>query len=178
LPEHALAFFEINVKAADPNEVWSPVRHRTSSQVLWVFFPLLLLSVVNVPCAGQVQPDTVCSTDTQTALNPRLAVGCSIFLPGAGQLYNGEGLKGAMHLGLFAGSIAMVVSAGITETHESITPYAWFSVAMVGVTYVWAAIDAYTSAVHINEMNGIPLSLSVGPLRRAAGVQATFTVRL
>jgi peptidoglycan/LPS O-acetylase OafA/YrhL len=145
--------------------------------VRWLVLMLVLAGVI-MPCVAQVPSNTLRPTEMTPPLNPRIAFGLSMLLPGAGQLYNGEYLKGVLHLGLFAGSIAMVSSSGITDTHESITTYGWFSAAMVGVTYIWAALDAYMSAGHINEENRIQITIGFGSAPKAEGVQATLILKL
>lgn len=79
-----------------------------------------------------------------------MAMGLSILVPGAGQVYNGETVKGIVFLGLFAGGVAAADAARFTQSHRSISAYGWLSVAYVTAVYAWNIFDAPISAKKIN----------------------------
>src|SRR5512143_3405736 len=104
---------------------------------------LLLVALPLVARCG----DTTAVTNTVAAEKSRaVAVALSLLMPGAGQLYNGQQGKAALHFGLFAGSVTWVVLRDIGPTNADIKPMDWLSVVCVGVTYVWAAVDAAVDA--------------------------------
>ena len=73
-----------------------------------------------------------------------LAFAISLFVPGAGQLYDGKSARGVVTLGFFV--IGMFLTAG-TRTGSA----AWgvgFSLAFV--LYIFGFLDAYFSAVEVN----------------------------
>jgi TM2 domain-containing membrane protein YozV len=80
-----------------------------------------------------------------------LAMGMSMLIPGAGQVYNGEPVKGIVFLGLFAGGVAAVDAARIhTMIPSSITAYGWVSLVYLASVYAWNILDAPLSAKRIN----------------------------
>lgn len=87
--------------------------------------------------------------------SPWLALGLSYLLPGLGQLYNGEPVKGLLAFaGVSAGVGLMLLGAGDFE-HESTTEESFFyaGAAIAGLTYLWQVIDAPISASRINREN-------------------------
>jgi hypothetical protein len=83
--------------------------------------------------------------------NMALAIGFSMLVPGAGQVYNGETVKGIVFLGLFAGGVAAVDAARFsTESNRSISAYGWVSLVYLASVYAWNIFDAPLSAKRIN----------------------------
>jgi TM2 domain-containing membrane protein YozV len=95
------------------------------------------------------------------AKNPELAMALSVLVPGLGQVYNGEVLKGAAVMAGFLGSIAGCIAVGIGGTHDSIGTKGWIGVGMVATSYLWGVIDAPLSATRIDRerSGGTPHSL-------------------
>lgn len=107
---------------------------------------VILLLAVALTASAQSK-DTVRVPDIPAAGKSRVvAVALSMLMPGAGQMYNGEKGKAALHFGLFAGSVTWVALRDIGPTNADIKPLDWLSVVAVGATYVWAAIDAAMGA--------------------------------
>jgi hypothetical protein len=117
--------------------------------------------------------------------DPRLAGALSIFLPGLGQMYAGETVKGAVLSGLFVGSIVAVSGADIGETNGSITPGGWSAIALLGGVYLYALIDAPFAAHRANARDaqggllhlraaGIDLALDAGVYPGAIALRVTF----
>lgn len=79
-----------------------------------------------------------------------ISVGLSMIVPGAGQIYNGEVVKGVTFFGLFSGGVLLVDAAAITKSHRSITAFGWLSIVYLGTVYVWNLLDAPLSAKRIN----------------------------
>jgi len=85
--------------------------------------------------------------------SPALACVLSLLVPGLGQVYNGEIIKGLLFAtGVVAGTYLLVFSGGDFE-HESSTSEPLFYTGMIvaGVSYLWSIIDAPVSASRINE---------------------------
>jgi TM2 domain-containing membrane protein YozV len=95
------------------------------------------------------------------AKNPELAAALSVLVPGLGQVYNGEVLKGAAVMASFLGSIAVCIGVKIGGTHDSIGTKGWIGVGMVATSYLWGITDASMSAARINRerSGGTPHSL-------------------
>jgi hypothetical protein len=117
--------------------------------------------------------------------DPRLAGALSIFLPGLGQMYAGETVKGAVLSGLFVGSIVAVIGADIGETNGSIKPGGWSALALLGGVYLYALIDAPFAAHRANARDaqgallhlraaGIDLALDAGVYPGAIALRVTF----
>jgi hypothetical protein len=85
--------------------------------------------------------------------NPRLAGTLSVFMPGAGQMYAGETVKGAVLTSMFVGGVVAVATANIGLTHDSIRPGGWAAVIVVASSYLYALIDAPFAAARWNEAN-------------------------
>jgi signal peptidase I len=82
---------------------------------------------------------------------PRRAVAASFVLPGLGQIYNGEGVKGLSILLLTA---FIVPTFGWISTHgprSLISFFVFFGVATALAFYCFAAIDAYKVAERVGE---------------------------
>jgi TM2 domain-containing membrane protein YozV len=102
--------------------------------------------------------------DLDELKNPRLAGAFSVLVPGLGQIYNGELLKGAVIMAGFLGGIAVCITADIGDTNDEIGTLGWFGVGMVGTSYLWGVIDAPLSANRINQQNasrGMPSLLEI-----------------
>ena len=98
-----------------------------------------------------------------------VALGLSLIVPGSGQVYNGEVLKGGVFFVLFAGGVVAIDAARITRAHESITAYGWMSVVYVTAVYLWNILDAPLSAKRINgEKDARQISLGSWPGEEAA----------
>lgn len=116
-----------------------------------------------------------------------VAVALSMLMPGAGQLYNGQQGKAALHFGLFAGSVTWVALRDIGPTNADIKPMDWLSVVCVGATYVWAAVDAAVGAGSAPEPGSedlkrvdshiVPAHLSVGTfcVRGISGISLSYS---
>ena len=114
--------------------------------------------------------------------NPELAGALSVLVPGLGQIYNGEQVKGAIIMAAFLGSIGVCVAADIGGTPGSISTLGWIGVGMVGTSYLWGIIDAPVAAHRINkemlggtsqsvleiQVGGYSLSLRAGMTRYGA----------
>lgn len=112
--------------------------------------------------------------------DPRLAGALSVFVPGLGQMYAGETVKGVVLTGLFVGGIVAVIGADIGQTNASITPGGWSAVALVGGVYLYALIDAPFAAHRANagreesgllrfRAKGIAVAFDAGLRRGGAG---------
>jgi hypothetical protein len=102
---------------------------------------LVVILLVALSAPAQFK-DSVAANSPAPGRKPAVAVGLSMLMPGAGQLYNGERGKAALHFGLFAGSVTWVVLRDIGPTNADIRSVDWLSVIAVGATYLWAVIDA------------------------------------
>ena len=83
--------------------------------------------------------------------NPELAGALSVLVPGLGQLYNGEAVKGGIIMAAFLGSIGVCLAADIGGTPGSISTLGWIGVGMVGTSYLWGIIDAPITANCMNK---------------------------
>jgi len=99
--------------------------------------------------------------NVRTARNPGVAAVLSLFIPGAGQIYNGEIGKGMGFLGaviaLWAFWSVFSTYAAFSSTASSMT---WiFGLATVGIC-IWAITDAYhhTAGASANESQNIPIA--------------------
>ncbi len=107
------------------------------------------------------------------AKNPTLAFVLSWFVPGTGQLYNGEGAKGAIQFGLVVAGLTAFISAypgeedvfidmgdwsywDTEDTGNETICYGGLGVALA--TAVWSMIDAPLSAMRINRKMGYGLN--------------------
>jgi TM2 domain-containing membrane protein YozV len=75
---------------------------------------------------------------------PMLAFGFSFVLPGAGQLYNGQRAKAAMHLTLFGTGIGINSASKVGSAGEYIGGAVWSG------AWLWSVIDAPLTARRIN----------------------------
>jgi hypothetical protein len=138
---------------------------------------------------AQVPADSAAATSGASSpaaeKDPRLAGALSIFLPGLGQMYAGETVKGAVLSGLFVGSIVAVIGADIGETNGSIKPGGWSAIALLGGVYLYALIDAPFAAHRANARDaqggllhlqaaGIDLALDAGVCPGGIALRVTF----
>jgi len=94
--------------------------------------------------------------DKASYKSPWVAFFLSYIIPGSGQIYNGEILKGLAFTGTFflGAAIALIPAIGATSGSDWPTAsYIGFGIA--GVSYVWQLIDAPVSANRINEENNL-----------------------
>lgn len=100
--------------------------------------------------------------------SPALALGLSLLVPGAGQFYNGQPLKGAVMLGgAVASSWAIVLTAtDILELDDDTSSTTVHVLGGVGMAIVvWSWIDAPLSARAINRRIRVgDVALELGPL--------------
>ncbi len=115
-------------------------------------FSVLTLLLLAAACSAAAQfKDSVSAKSPTPERNAVIAVALSMLMPGAGQLYNGDRGKAALHFGLFAGSVTWVALRDIGPTNADIKPLDWLSVISVGATYLWAVIDAGVSAQKVSD---------------------------
>ncbi len=134
-------------------------------------------------------------TTTEYRKNPALAFGLSLFLPGAGQHYNGQHLKGVvLEVGILGGC-AMGITGAVKGIHLFGDPdpeadaLGIAGLAIAGVSYLLSLIDAPFSAHEINRkleqqslsqpehtleigFRGVDVSLIPGGIR--AGISCRF----
>lgn len=101
----------------------------------------------------------VTSVPTKVRKEPVVACALSIFLPGAGQLYNGEVAKGVIMFGAFIIGASLMMAALTEEIvdwnyeKESHPDLALGTLILLGA-WLWSVIDAPISASRINRENG------------------------
>ncbi len=88
--------------------------------------------------------------------DPVVAGLLSFFLPGTGQLYNGEMAKGAIMFGVASIGSLLIFSAAYDEVHgdEGVESKAVPGLFIVMGAWIWSTIDAPISASRINRENG------------------------
>ena len=82
----------------------------------------------------------------QTQKNPGVAAVLSFFIPGLGQLYNGQGGSFVMFLLLYIGCIV-----GILQSH-SVDVILLFTIVCAIIIWILSIVDAYKSAIRINNL--------------------------
>ncbi len=110
------------------------------------FSCILVVLSLALPVAAQSSDSASVAAIPPAEKSRAVALALSLLMPGAGQLYNGQEGKAALHFGLFAGSVTWVALRDIGPTNADIRPMDWVSVICVGATYVWAAVDAAVGA--------------------------------
>jgi TM2 domain-containing membrane protein YozV len=106
----------------------------------------------------QQTPGAESETRVRGKKSPALALALSVFVPGLGQHYNGEHVKGAVQEILFAGGAAMCFASliegifgGMTGNVEGWTEPVFYSGAIISLgSYTWSVVDAPLSASRIN----------------------------
>jgi hypothetical protein len=112
--------------------------------------------------AGGLSADSFIPTSgRQGRRNPALALLGSLILPGFGQFYNGQLIKGAVCLGLLMVAIVLVtltpdvasLRCAFQPSHTchniTISPVTWFSLALTVGVWLYSLIDAPVSASRI-----------------------------
>jgi hypothetical protein len=109
--------------------------------------------------------------------SPGAAFALSFFLPGAGQFYNGEFLKGGIQFGIASVTAIIIWSeilqeANLPGSHETDEDKLLFSYLIFAGNWVWSFVDAPISANRINrerqQQFGHLLKFNIG--KRMAGV--------
>jgi hypothetical protein len=90
--------------------------------------------------------------------SPWVAFLLSYIIPGSGQIYNGEIIKGLVFTGTFVlgAAIALIPAIGATSGSDWPT-YSYIGAGIACIAYVWQLIDAPISASRINEENNLSL---------------------
>jgi len=93
----------------------------------------------------------------------------SYFIPGAGQVYNGQAAKGVLMLGIHVAAISMFVSG--MNTADNIAnhyPYpdpnytgAYIGLGLWAVNWIWTIADAQYNAKKINIRNGLAMNIKL-----------------
>ena len=127
----------------------------------------LILTLAAAPVLGHATPAAAQGADGQGRKSPALALALSVVVPGAGQVYNGHYLKGAVMFGgtvLTAGAILMTASdvLGLDDDTSGTDVHI---LGGVGVGLIlWSWIDAPLSAKAINRrLDSGRLTLETGP---------------
>jgi len=90
--------------------------------------------------------------------SPWVAFLLSYIIPGSGQIYNGEIIKGLVFTGTFVLGAAIALIPAIGATSGSDWPTAsYIGAGIAGIAYVWQLIDAPVSAGRINEENNLSM---------------------
>jgi hypothetical protein len=76
--------------------------------------------------------------------NPAVAAALG-FIPGLGAIYNGEYLKGLIHVAVFAGIISVLSSISSSDSSSSVALGAFFGIGL-GCFYLYMPIEAYRTA--------------------------------
>jgi hypothetical protein len=112
--------------------------------------------------------------------SPALALGLSLLVPGAGQFYNGQVLKGAVMLGgAVATSWAIVLTAAdVLELDDDTSDTTVHVVGGIGMAIiVWSWIDAPLSARAINRrIRAGDVTLELGPSPQFGGAHGGLSV--
>ncbi len=84
--------------------------------------------------------------------SPFLAFALSYMLPGLGQFYNGEVLKGLLFMGGITTGVGIIILGAGDFEHESTGNIGliYTGLAVVAITEIWQLIDAPVSASRIN----------------------------
>ena len=90
--------------------------------------------------------------------SPWIAFLISYVIPGGGQIYNGEILKGLLFpcTIVIGAGIAFIPAIGATSGSEFPTS-SYIGLGIAGIAYAWQLIDAPVSASRINEENNLSL---------------------
>jgi TM2 domain-containing membrane protein YozV len=109
--------------------------------------------------------------------NPGMAVLWSAFLPGGGQFYNRQYVKGALFTAAFAGGLVAFLASGDSYYYAPVTGNGygyWYDdgwsagkyigLAVMCAAYVASVVDAPLSSMRINRRNKV--SFNMGPNRK------------
>ena len=84
--------------------------------------------------------------------SPWLAGILSTFIPGSGQIYNGQWIKASIQWALLAGSIyLMIYDVNFDDDSGEIPPATWVGISTGAATWLWSVLDAVFSANKIND---------------------------
>ncbi|MGH7460105.1 MAG: hypothetical protein ACREMA_03635 [Longimicrobiales bacterium] len=132
----------------------------------------------------------------RTRIEPALAGGLSVLLPGAGQFYNGQKTKGTLMLAGAAASVIYAVTAGIGDDQIcvgsgrtrfcEIAPYQvngrfWLGLGATAGIQIWSILDAIAVANRRNaqlEGPGPGARLELAPRLHNGAVGAAAVLRL
>ena len=109
--------------------------------------------------------------------NPRLAAALSVLIPGLGNVYAGEPVRGALHFGSVLGAIGLVSAANISSTHDSITPWGWLAVCTLAASYVWGIVDCaflgerLPQREHSADLPGVTADITANPAMNHAPLE-------
>ena len=114
-----------------------------------MFYPVMLMNFQSYNLSEQSKP---------SYKSPWVAFLLSYIIPGSGQIYNGEIIKGLVFTGTFVLGAVIALLPGIGATSGSEWPTSsYIGVGIAGIAYVWQLIDAPISASRINEENNLSL---------------------
>jgi len=104
------------------------------------------------------KPSSLVSAAAQVKRNPSLALLLSVMLPGAGQLYNGQMVKGAICLAIYLPALLIVLFApgatdffkqvlpllggAISRQRDEVSPLLSLFLLLAGMIWIYAVIDA------------------------------------
>ena len=96
--------------------------------------------------------------------SPWVAGGLSFVIPGTGQFYNGQWVKGGLMLGGAAVSVGLMLDWAICNDHSNDCPQgAIGAVGYFGI-WLWSIIDASRTSKAINRrIDGGQVALEIGP---------------
>jgi len=147
---------------------------RTKTAPGWLLVIGLLLVVSRPPLGAQ----EACPAEK----SPALALGLSLLVPGAGQFYNGQPLKGAVMLGgAVASSWAIVLTAAdVLKLDDDTSDTKVHVLGGIGIAIVvWSWIDAPLSARAINRrIRAGDVALELGPFLDISGRSQNVAVTL
>lgn len=90
--------------------------------------------------------------------SPWIAFLISYVIPGGGQIYNGEIIKGLLFTGTFVLGAVIALIPGVGAKSGSEWPTSsYIGVGIAGIAYVWQLVDAPISASRINEENNLSM---------------------
>ena len=95
--------------------------------------------------------------------SPWVAFVLSYIIPGSGQIYNGEIVKGLIFTGTFVLGATIALIPAMGSTSGSAWPAtSYIGTGIAGIAYVWQLIDAPISASRINNENNLsPLKINM-----------------
>ena len=124
--------------------------------------------------------------------NPWIALGLSVLVPGLGQFYNGQPVKGGIQLGLVVGGYTMfflavdddlVYADGTVLDVDDDNAIGGLGILVAGGVAIWSIIDAPISANNINKRNQMQAHLNhkagytISPLVKRNKLGATFALQ-
>ena len=124
--------------------------------------------------------------------NPWIALGLSVLVPGLGQFYNGQPVKGSIQFGLVVGGYTMFLLAvdddivyadGTVLDVNDDDAIGGLGILVAGGAVIWSIIDAPISANNINKRNQMQAHLNhktgytISPLVKRNKLGATFALQ-